>query len=137
MSLILTFIGLFLLLLCVAAIVFGVFMAMDPKNRDAGKFFVVWWIPGAAAAAGVLMRDIVTFAVGALCFLVAGAAFAFGSESYGKPVVKRTRGRRNSSGEIRRRTGKPPSARETGILDEESGPGGATSEEHPAGEERS
>ena len=102
MSLILTVIGLLLLLPCLAAIAFGVFMAMDPKNRDAGWFFVVWWVPGVAAASGVLMRDVVTFAVGSLCFLVAGAAFALGSETYGKPAVKRTRGRRNTSGETRK-----------------------------------
>ena len=102
MSLILTAIGLLLLLPCLAAIVFGVFMAIDPKNRDAGWFFVVWWVPGVAAASGVLMRDVVTFAVGSLCFLVAGAAFALGSETYGKPAVKRTRGRRNTSGETRK-----------------------------------
>jgi hypothetical protein len=101
-SLILTVIGLLLLLPCLVAIVFGVFMAMDPKNRDAGWFFVVWWVPGVAAASGVLMRDVVTFAVGSLCFLVAGAAFALGSETYGKPALKRTRGRRNTSGETRK-----------------------------------
>jgi hypothetical protein len=101
-SLILTVIGLLLLLPCLAAIAFGVFMAMDPKNRDAGWFFVVWWVPGVAAASGVLMRDVVTFAVGSLCFLVAGVAFALGNETYGKPAVKRTRRRRNTSGETRK-----------------------------------
>ena len=77
-------------------------MAIDPKNRDAGWFFVVWWVPGVAAASGVLMRDVVTFAVGSLCFLVAGTAFALGSETYGKPSVERTRGRRDTSGEARK-----------------------------------
>jgi hypothetical protein len=101
-SLILTVIGILLLLPCLAAIVFGVFMAMDPKNRDSGWFFAIWWVPGAAAASGVLMRDVVTFAVGSLCFLVAGAAFALGSETYGKPAVKRTRGRRDSSRETKK-----------------------------------
>lgn len=85
-----------------AAIVFGVFMAMDPKNRDSGLFFAAWWVPGAAAATGVLMRDVVTFAVAALCFLVAGTAFALGSGTYGKPSVKRTRGRRDTSGETKK-----------------------------------
>lgn len=78
-------------------------MAMDPKNREAGRFFAVWWVPGAAAS-GVLMRDVVTFAVGSLCFLVAGAAFALGSGTYGKPTVKRTRGGRGTSGKIRKNT---------------------------------
>jgi hypothetical protein len=102
-NIILTVIGVLLLLPCLAAIVFGVFMAMDPKNRDSGRFFAVWWVPGAAAASGVLMRDVVTFAVGSLCFLVAGAAFALGSATYGKPAVKRTRGRRDTSGETKKK----------------------------------
>jgi hypothetical protein len=103
-SLILSAIGLLLLLFSLAAIAFGAFMAMDPKNREAGRFFAVWWVPGAAAAGGVLMRDVVTFAVGSLCFLVAGAAFALGSGTYGKPTVKRTRGGRDTSGESRKNT---------------------------------
>jgi hypothetical protein len=107
-SLILTAIGLLLLLPSLVAIAFGAFMAMDPKNREAGRFFAVWWVPGAAAASGVLMRDVVTFAVGSLCFLVAGAAFALGGGTYGKPTVKRTvkrtRRGRGTSGETRKNT---------------------------------
>jgi hypothetical protein len=101
-NIILTAIGTLLLLLSLAAICFGVFMAMDPKNRDAGRFFAVWWVPAAAAASGVLMRDVVTFAVGSLCFLVAGAVFAFQARTPGRrPATKRTReGRRGTSGEI-------------------------------------
>jgi hypothetical protein len=96
---ILTVIGTLLLLLSLAAICFGVFMAMDLKNRDAGRFFAVWWIPAAAAASGVLMRDVVTFAVGVLCFLVAGAVFGLQGGMGRKPVVRRTReGRRGTSG---------------------------------------
>ena len=102
MNLILTVTGLLLLLPCLAAIVFGVFMAMDPKNRDSGWLFAGWWVPGAAAATGVLMRDVVTFAVGLLCFLVAGAALTLGSETYGKPALKHTRERRDTSGETRK-----------------------------------
>lgn len=101
MSLILNAIGLLLLLLSLAAMGFGTFMAMDPKNRDTGWLFVVWWVPCAAAASGVLMRDVVTFAVGLLCFLVAGAAFALWSETPGKPAVKRTRGGRDTSRKTR------------------------------------
>jgi hypothetical protein len=128
-NLILTAIGLLLLLPCLAAIFFGVFMAMDSKNRDAGRFFAVWWVPGAAAATGVLMRDVVTFVVGTLCFLVAGVAFALGSETYGKPSVKRTR--RDNSGKP------PPSTREMGILGEENGQADARTRELPGREERS
>lgn len=102
MSLILNAIGLLLLLLSLAAMGFGTFMAMDPKNRDSGWLFVVWWVPFAAAASGVLMRDVVTFAVGLLCFLVAGAAFALQSAAtLGKPAVKRTRGARDTSGKTK------------------------------------
>ena len=42
MSFILTAIGLIMLLGSLAAVGFGVFMAMDPKNRDSGRFFAVW-----------------------------------------------------------------------------------------------
>ena len=87
-----------MLLAALAAVSFGLFMGMDPKNRDAGHFFAVWWMPGVAAASGVLMRDVVTFAVGALCFLAAGAVFALQEGALRKPVVKRTRGGRGTSG---------------------------------------
>ena len=101
MSFILTAIGVLLLLAALAAVSFGLFMGMDPKNRDAGHFFAVWWMPGVAAASGVLMRDVVTFAVGALCFLVAGAVFALQEGALRKPVVKRTRGGRGTSGKTK------------------------------------
>jgi hypothetical protein len=100
---ILTAIGLLLLLLSLAAICFGIFMAMDPKNRDAGRFFAVWWVPAAAASSGVLMRDVVTFTVGSLCFLVAGAVFAIQTGTPRRPVAKRTReARRGTSGETKK-----------------------------------
>jgi hypothetical protein len=86
---ILTAIGTLLLLLALVSIAFGVYMAMDPKTRESGKLFAVWWVPGAAAASGVFMRDVVTFAVGALCFLVAGAVFTFEGGMTQKPTVKR------------------------------------------------
>ena len=99
MSFILTAIGTILLLGSLGAICFGVFMAMDAKNRDAGRFFAMWWVPAAAASSGVLMRDVVTFAVGLLCFLVAGAAFGLQGVARRKPVARRTRDvRRGTSG---------------------------------------
>jgi hypothetical protein len=98
---ILTVFGTLLLLVSLVAISFGGFMAMDPKNRDSGRFFAVWWVPVAAAASGVLMRDSVTFAVGLLCFVVAGAAFALRGETRRKPSVKRTRQNRDSSGQTK------------------------------------
>ncbi len=91
MGFILTAIGTLLLLLSLVGIVFGVYMATDPRTRESGKLFAVWWIPGAAAASGVLMRDAVTFTVGLLCFVVAGAVFVFEDGERRKPAVKRTR----------------------------------------------
>ena len=101
MGFILTVIGLLLLLLSLAAIGFGVFMAADPKNRRAGRFFAVWWVPGAAAASGVLMRDVVTFVVGTLCLLVAGTAFVLQSGAWRQLLAKRARQDRGSSGQTK------------------------------------
>lgn len=82
MSIVLTVIGVLLLLVCLAGIAIGLYMASDNKNREAGLLFAVCWVPAAAGAAGVAMRDWVTFLVGTVCFLVAAAAFVLfgGSE---------------------------------------------------------
>jgi hypothetical protein len=85
----LTVIGLLLLLVSVAGIFFGIFMATDPKTRGQGTLFAVWWIPGLAASSGVLMRDVVTFAVALLCLLVAGAVLAFENGRQIKPTARR------------------------------------------------
>ena len=77
MGSILTAIGLLFLLVAFAGIALGIFMAADPKTRDSGRLFAIWWVPGLAAASGVLMRDVVTFVVGIGCFLVAGAVILF------------------------------------------------------------
>jgi hypothetical protein len=72
--------GLILLLACLAGIATGVYMATDPRTREPGTLFAFWWVSGAAAATGVIMRDGVTFLVGSFCFLVAGTVFlVFGS----------------------------------------------------------
>lgn len=73
MSFILTAIGLLLLVVALAGIALGIYVAVEPKTRASGNLFAIWWVPGVAAASGVLMRDVVTFAVGVVCFLVAGA----------------------------------------------------------------
>ena len=73
MGLILTVIGLLLLVVALAGIGLGIYMALEPKTRASGKLFAIWWVPGLAAASGVLMRDVVTFTVGSICFLIAGA----------------------------------------------------------------
>ncbi|MGH3145485.1 MAG: hypothetical protein ACRDTR_06745 [Rubrobacter sp.] len=88
MSAILTVIGLLLMLVCLAGIGFGVYMAADAKTRGPGLLFAVWWVPGAAAASGVLMKDVVTFSVGLLCFLVAGALLAYEGGRSSKPPVR-------------------------------------------------
>ena len=75
MSFVLTVIGVLLLLICLAGIALGVYMASEAKNREAGVLFAICWVSGAAGAAGVAMRDGVTFLVGTACFLVAGAVF--------------------------------------------------------------
>jgi hypothetical protein len=88
MGFILTAIGTLLLLASLAGIAFGTFMAVDPKTREPGKLFAIWWVAAVAAASGVLMRDVVTFAVGSFCFLVAGAVFTF--EGVRRPARKPT-----------------------------------------------
>jgi hypothetical protein len=80
-SFILTAIGLILLVVALAGIALGIYMAVEPKTRASGKLFAIWWIPGVAAASGVLMRDVVTFAVGIVCFLVAGAVIVLEDRS--------------------------------------------------------
>jgi hypothetical protein len=87
-GLLLTFFGILLLLLTLAGIAFGLFMAMEPKNRDQGRLFAIWWVPAVAAALGVLMKDVVTFTIGLLCFLVAGAVFTLAEEG---PIEPRRR----------------------------------------------
>ena len=97
MGFILSAIGTLLLLASLAGVAFGAYMAADPKTRESGKLFVVWWVPAAAAASGVLMRDVVTFAIGVLCFLVAGAVFTFEDGRPRTPAVKRTDDKRADS----------------------------------------
>jgi hypothetical protein len=77
MSSILTAIGLLLLVVALAGIGLGIYMAVEPKTRASGKLFAIWWVPGLAAASGVLMRDVVTFTVGLICFVIAGAVMVF------------------------------------------------------------
>ena len=77
MTFILTSIGLLLLVVALAGIGLGIYMAVEPKTRASGKLFAIWWVPGVAAASGVLMRDVVTFTVGSVCFLIAGAVMVF------------------------------------------------------------
>jgi hypothetical protein len=76
LTLLLVIVGLLLLLLSLAGLAFGVFMAFDDRNREQGIFFAIWLVPAVAASLGIVLRDWVTFTIGALCFAVAGAALA-------------------------------------------------------------
>jgi hypothetical protein len=88
MGVILTVIGLLLLAVALAGIGLGVYMAIEPKTRASGKLFAIWWVPGVAAASGVLMRDVVTFTVGLICFLIAGAMIVFEDSRPRRPQVR-------------------------------------------------
>lgn len=83
MSFVLTVIGVALLLICLAGVALGVYMASEAKNRESGVLFALCWVSGAAGAAGVAMRDGVTFLVGMFCFLVAGAVFLLFGDTRG------------------------------------------------------
>jgi hypothetical protein len=87
-SFILTAIGLLLLVVALAGIGLGIYMAVEPKTRASGKLFAIWWVPGLAAASGVLMRDVVTFTVGLICFLIAGAVMVFEDSRLRKSQVR-------------------------------------------------
>jgi hypothetical protein len=97
MGFVLSAIGTLLLLASLAGVAFGAYMAVDPKTRESGKLFAVWWVPATAASLGVLVRDVVTFAIGVLCFLVAGAVFTYEDGRARKPAVKRTKSTRAAS----------------------------------------
>jgi hypothetical protein len=97
MGFVLTAIGTLLLVASLAGVAFGAYMAADPQTRESGKLFAIWWVPAVAAACGVLMRDIVTFSVGVLCFLVAGAVFSFEGGRVQRPAIKRVGEERDSS----------------------------------------
>jgi phosphotransferase system glucose/maltose/N-acetylglucosamine-specific IIC component len=94
---ILTVMGTLLLVASLTGVAFGAYMAADPKTREGGKLFAVWWVPAAAAASGLFMRDVVTFTIGILCFLVAGAVFTFEDGKAQTTTAKRTNEKREES----------------------------------------
>jgi hypothetical protein len=108
-SFVLTVIGVLLLLICLAGVALGVYMASEEKHREAGVLFAVCWVSGAAGAAGVAMRDWVTFLVGTICFLVAGAVFVLfggveggsGKRERGKPPRRAPEGSEKTTRENR------------------------------------
>ena len=95
---ILAVVGTLLLVASVTGVALGLYMAADPKTRESGKLFAVWWVTAAAAASGLFMRDVVTFTIGVLCFLVAGAVFTFKDGKAPTPTAKRTNEKHEDSG---------------------------------------
>ena len=89
MSFVLSAIGLVLLVISLAGIALGLYMAVDKRTRSRGRLFAVLWVPALAASSGVLMRDVVTFTVGLLCFLIAGTVYAIQGDVPKKPPAGR------------------------------------------------
>jgi hypothetical protein len=127
MGLLLTFLGALLLLVTLLGVALGLFMATDRRSRGPGLYFALWWVPGAAAAFGVLLRDPVTFAVGLFCFAVAGLALALERRLGGRGAG---RGRKDARG-----GGRPPK-KPFRLTREASGSGRPLSERARAREER-
>ena len=97
-SVLLLLVGALLLLLSLAGVVFGLFMALDQRTREPGVFFALWWTPAVAAAGGILMRDLATFAIGMFCFAIAGAAYALEHRGSRRPI----RDKRTGSGDAKK-----------------------------------
>ncbi len=88
LSLLLTLLGLLLLLASLAGVALGLFVAARRGPRGQGLFFALWWMPAAAASVGVIMRDPVTFVVGACCFVVGGVALYLERRAGSPPTKK-------------------------------------------------
>ena len=113
MNFLLAVVGTLLLLLSLAGVALGLFMALgNQRTREPGLYFTLWWTPAVAAACGILMGDSTTFIIGALCFIVAGVAFVL--ERRGSR--KAAKGKRRSS----RSTAKAPLSEEVGQSSEEA-----------------
>lgn len=87
MSLLLTFFGTLLFLASLTGVGLGLFAATRHITRGSGLFFALWWTPAAAASAGVMMHDPVTFFIGLFCFAVAGGALYLEGHA-GRPLQK-------------------------------------------------
>jgi len=88
-SFILTVIGLLLLVISLAGVTLGIYMSAGSRTRSRGRLFAILWVPALAASTGVLMRDVVSFTVGLLCFLVAGTVFALQGDVPDEPLADR------------------------------------------------
>ena len=91
LTILLVIVGLLLLLMTLAGVAFGIFMALDVRTREQGVLFAVWCVPAVAASLGVVLRDWVTFTIGTLCFVVAGAALALEKRSSKRRPPARTK----------------------------------------------
>jgi hypothetical protein len=118
LTLLLVVIGLVLLLLSLAVVTFGTYMAFDERHREPGVFLAIWWIPAVAASMGILMRDLVTLTVGVFCFVVAGVALVLDLRGTRKLTKQRPASRRPPGREPARQEEpaeqRPVSSRRTG-----------------------
>lgn len=90
MSLFLTIVGVLLLIPSLSGVAFGAYMSTHSGTRDSGTLFALLWVPALAAAIGILLKDPVTFIVGAICFLVAGVTVYLSGRVTSKPTARRT-----------------------------------------------
>lgn len=90
MGALITFVGILIGLVSLVGLALGLFMAVDHRTREPGLLFTLWWTPALAAAAGIIMRDPVTFFVGVFCFVVAGLALYF-ERAYARKAAKAKR----------------------------------------------
>ena len=99
-SFVLTVIGFLLLVISLAGVALGLYMAAaDGSTRRRGRLFAILWVPAVAASSGVVMHDVVTFTVGLLCFLVAGTVFALqGDKPYEPPADRKANLARGQAG---------------------------------------
>jgi hypothetical protein len=88
-SLLLTAIGLLSLVISLAGVALGLYMATDRRTRRRGQLFAILWVPALAASSGILMRDVVTFTVGLICLLLAGSVFVLQGDVPSEPPAGR------------------------------------------------
>jgi hypothetical protein len=82
-----TVIGFILLVISLAGVALGLYMAADSRTRRRGRLFALLWVPAVAASSGAMMHDVVTITVGLLCFLIAGTVFVLqGDQPYEPPA---------------------------------------------------